>query len=348
MSHDDTSEPTFTALIGSYNGADRIGAALDALQSQVTDFSFEVIVVNDGSSDLTGSVANRDGVRVINLDENQGHGHALNVGLEHARGRFIAMLDDDCVPPADWIERLGLTWNLVDDSVTVIGGLVEPYETNTLNRRYVQFRRPLRHQEEAINESASFWTRLKYQLSPPTVDPLPRPVFYTVGANMSLRTSAAREVGGFSEVRGAGEEESIARPLRSRFGPNTVQLFPDIVMYHDFKGELRDTLKRSQHYGRTNGQQWVSQHKLPSVSSLVPGAFIASALFWLVSPLAAVVIFVLSPYVLYRRWFRWRRQGGPWESIFYPYIEAAEDMSSNLGFLRGAWHQIRAKRSSHT
>lgn len=331
-------------MIGTFNGARTLSMALDALEAQITEFTYETLVVNDASTDSTAEIANRPGVRLINLEVNQGHGHALNVGLAEARGQFMAMLDDDCVPPRRWIQQLGLAWNCVGPDVTIIGGVVEPLETDTFNRRYVAFRRPLRHQEAQVSEDAGFWARLLYQFSPPSMPSEPRPVYFAVGANMSVRVSAAREVGGFSELRGSGEEESLARPLRSRFGPQTVQLFPNIVMHHNFHSSLRDTFRRSRHYGRGNGRDWVRDRDIPSLAPLLPCAALVAGVVAVVSPVSSLVVFALSPYVLYRRWFAWLRAGGSREAIVYPYVQAAEDLANNMGFVEGAWRELPIRR----
>jgi glycosyltransferase involved in cell wall biosynthesis len=337
-------EIVFSVVIGTFNGARTLGAALDSLEGQVTDYSYEILVINDASTDSTMQIANRPSVRRIDLDVNRGHGHALNVGLAEARGEYMAMMDDDCVPPPDWLQQLGAAWNSVSTEVTMIGGLVEPFETDTFNRRYVAFRRPLRHQEAEIDENAGFWTRLLYQFSPPNIRPEPGPVYFTVGANMSVRVHAAREAGGFTEARGAGEEESLARPLRSTFGPNTVQLFPQIVMRHNFHGSFRDSLRRSRSYGRASGRQWVRNRNLPSLSPLLPLATLISAVVAIISPVSALVVLVLSPYVLYRRWYSWLKSGGPRASILYPYAQATEDLANNVGFAQGVWRELRLHR----
>jgi len=332
-------------VIGTFNGEGTLTAALDALESQITDFTFEVLVVNDASTDSTSEIANRPSVRLINLDRNRGHGHTLNVGLAKARGQFMAMMDDDCVPPREWIQQLGLAWSSVGEEVSMIGGLVEPFETNTFNRRYVAFRRPLRHQEAIVDENAGIWPRLMYQFSPPTMRSDPRPVFFTVGANMSVRVSAAREAGGFTEAPGAGEEESLARPLRSRFGPETVQLFPNIVMLHNFDASLGDTFRRARSYGRANGREWVRDRDIPSFAPLLPGATIVAGAIALVSPVTALVALILSPFVLYRRWYSWFRSNGSREAILYPYVQAGEDLATDVGFLQGVWREVRTRRS---
>ena len=334
----------FSVAIGTFNGARTLGVALDALEAQITEFTFEILVVNDASTDSTVEIANRPSVRLINLEVNQGHGHTLNVGLAEARGQFMAMMDDDCVPPRQWIQQLGLAWISVGRDVTMIGGLVEPFETDTFNRRYVAFRRPLSHQEAEISEGAGFWPRLLYQLSPPKMRPDPRPVYFTVGANMSVRVDAAREVGGFTDAPGAGEEESVARLLRSKFGPQTVQLFPDIIMHHNFDSSLRDTFRRSRSYGRTMGRDWVRDRDIPSLAPLLPVATLVAGVVAVVSPVSSLVFLVLSPYVLYRRWFRWLRSSGSREAIFYPYVQAGEDLANNVGFLQGVWRELRMRR----
>jgi len=334
----------FSVVIGTFNGAPTLAVALDALEAQVTDFTYEILVVNDASTDSTAAIARRPSVRLINLEQNQGHGHTLNVGLAEAAGQFMAMMDDDCVPPPQWIQQLGLAWISVAPDVTMIGGLVEPIETNTFNRRYVAFRRPLSHQEADISEDAGIWTRLLHQFSPPDMRPNQRPVYYTVGANMSVRVAAARDAGGFTEARGAGEEESLARPLRSKFGPETVQLFPGIVMGHNFDASLRDTFRRSQSYGRSKGRDWVRDRDIPTIAPLIPIATFTAAVISAVSPIFSAVLLIFSPYVLYRRWFQWLKSGGSREAILYPYIQASEEIFNNVGFVQGVSRELRSRR----
>jgi len=69
----------FSVVIGTFNGAPTLAVALDALEAQVTDFTYEILVVNDASTDSTAAIARRPSVRLINLEQNQGHGHTLNV-----------------------------------------------------------------------------------------------------------------------------------------------------------------------------------------------------------------------------------------------------------------------------
>ncbi len=333
-----------SVVIGTFNGDRKLGLALDALEAQDSEFPFEVLVVNDASTDSTAQIASRASVRLINLDRNQGHGHTLNVGLAEARGEYMAMMDDDCVPPPQWIRQLGLAWKSVGTDVTMIGGLVEPYQTDTFNRRYAAYRRPLRHQEAPIDEHAGFWPRLRYQLFPPKMRPEQRPVYFTVGANTSVRVDAARDAGGFTESPGAGEEESLARPLRSKFGPDTVQLFPEIVMYHDFDPSILDAFRRSRSYGRAYGREWVKDRDIPTLSPLLPGAVLIAAVVAIVSPVLSVVFLVLSPYVLYRRWYAWLKESRSREAISYPYVQAGEDLANDVGFVQGAWREFRLRR----
>jgi glycosyltransferase involved in cell wall biosynthesis len=344
---DSSGDIRFSVIIGTFNGARTLRMALDALEAQVTEFGFEILVVNDASTDSTAEIANRPNVRLINLEINQGHGHTLNVGLAEAHGEFLALMDDDCVPPPEWIQQLGLAWSGVGPQVTMIGGLVEPFETDTFNRRYVAYRRPLKHQEVQVDESAGIWPRLIHQLSPPRLPSEPRAVFFTVGANMSVRVSAARAAGGFTEAPGAGEEESIARPLRSMFGPDTVQLFPNIVMRHNFGASLGDTFRRSRSYGRARGREWVRDRDIPTFAPLLPFAAVVAGALAIFSPLTGLVVLILSPYVLYRRWYSWFKAGGSRETMVYPYVQASEDVATNVGFVQGVWREMRTRSSDH-
>jgi glycosyltransferase involved in cell wall biosynthesis len=90
--------PRVSVVIPVYQGASRIARTLARLRQQ-TFTDFEVVVVNDGSSDETSSVVRRcmaDDSRIRLVEQaNGGIAAARNRGLECVRGSAIAFLDDD-------------------------------------------------------------------------------------------------------------------------------------------------------------------------------------------------------------------------------------------------------------
>jgi polyisoprenyl-phosphate glycosyltransferase len=80
------------------------------------DYEFELVIVNDGSSDSTPELLDRIAaadprVRVIHLSRNFGHQAALTAGLEHARGDVVAMLDADLQDPPELIPDMIARWS---------------------------------------------------------------------------------------------------------------------------------------------------------------------------------------------------------------------------------------------
>ena len=109
MEGKDNGAPAVSVIMPIYNGADYVGAAAAAVLQQ-TFGDFELIAVDDGSTDGSGailaSIAARD-VRVrILKKENGGVSAARNFGLRAARGKYVAFIDqDDCYLP-DFLLRL--------------------------------------------------------------------------------------------------------------------------------------------------------------------------------------------------------------------------------------------------
>ncbi|MEO5612685.1 MAG: glycosyltransferase family 2 protein [Sphingomicrobium sp.] len=86
-----------SVIVPVFNREAMIGATVASLASQTLD-NFEIIVVDDGSTDASAEVAERAGgkrVRVIGHGANRGIPAARNTGLEAARGKYIAWLDSD-------------------------------------------------------------------------------------------------------------------------------------------------------------------------------------------------------------------------------------------------------------
>lgn len=106
------SDPFFSVLLPVYNARGHIHRALGDLLSQKFG-DFEILVVDDGSTDGTGEVVKRfhdPRIRLITLDQNKGLVGALNAGLAEARGGWVARqdADDRCSP-----ERLGRQRSLI-------------------------------------------------------------------------------------------------------------------------------------------------------------------------------------------------------------------------------------------
>jgi glycosyltransferase involved in cell wall biosynthesis/GT2 family glycosyltransferase len=100
-----------TAVVPVRNGAEHIGAQLAALSAQTYQGAWEVVVVDNGSTDATVEVVEtwRDrlpGLRIVDASERAGVSHALNRGADEARGEFIVSCDADDVADPDWLESL--------------------------------------------------------------------------------------------------------------------------------------------------------------------------------------------------------------------------------------------------
>lgn len=106
--------PLITVIIPAYNAASYLRFAIDPLLRQTYD-NIEIIAVDDGSTDETGSIldgyASGDGrVRVIH-QENRGQSAARNSALDVMRGEYVTFADSDDMPDEDYI---GYLYGLID------------------------------------------------------------------------------------------------------------------------------------------------------------------------------------------------------------------------------------------
>jgi glycosyltransferase involved in cell wall biosynthesis len=94
-----------SVIVPVFNGRSKIHACISALKQQDTDKSYEIIVVDDGSTDQALEHVGGDKVKIFK-QRNQGPAAARNLGVEKARGRIVLFTDADCEPVEDWIVQM--------------------------------------------------------------------------------------------------------------------------------------------------------------------------------------------------------------------------------------------------
>jgi glycosyltransferase involved in cell wall biosynthesis len=121
-----TRSPTLLSVVAPvYNEEQLIEAFVQRALAAVAGYAFELVLVDDGSSDATPQLLDRladndPRVRVIHLSRNFGHQAALTAGLEHAAGDVVAMIDADLQDPPELIPRMIEQWQQGSDVVYAV------------------------------------------------------------------------------------------------------------------------------------------------------------------------------------------------------------------------------------
>jgi glycosyltransferase involved in cell wall biosynthesis len=175
--------PCLSVVMPTYNRAPVLGRALDALAACVPlPGGHEVIVVDDGSTDDTASVATRPGVRLLR-QPNKGAAAARNLGWQSALAPVVAFIDDDTVPDRGWLVDISAAIEAAPPSVGGVGGAIAPLRDGRM-ARFVQLERLVGH---GAGDD--------------------RGVRYLVTANAAFRVDALVDVGGFDEAYDTAAED---------------------------------------------------------------------------------------------------------------------------------------------
>ena len=93
---DNPSQPKLvTVIIPARDEANAIGELVSQIADTLSDLPYEIIVVDDGSSDDTGGIARINGTIVISHGQSLGKGAAMKTGAQNASGDIIVFLDGD-------------------------------------------------------------------------------------------------------------------------------------------------------------------------------------------------------------------------------------------------------------
>lgn len=208
-------QPLVSVIIPTYNSDRYLMKCLESLKNQTWN-NVEVIVADDGSTDMTLEVARRCGCNVVR-NPNKGRAEAKNEGMRISAGEYLLFIDSD----------MELTPNVISECVKLadndprVGGIVIP--------------------ERSLGNS--FWVKARdFERS-----------FYSGSLVESARffpAELAREVGGFEEALVFFEESTLPYKIQRR----KRRMFPRvkaIILHHEEDFSLVTWLNKKFHYGKT-------------------------------------------------------------------------------------------------
>ena len=256
-------------IVPVYNNPSDLRECLSALIASSCPRS-EMIVVDDGSTDDTPSVATDMGVAVLRLAKNSGPSAARNYGVRHARGEIIFFVDADVVVMPGAVSRVLKTFNEKPDVDAVFGSYDACPRANGVVSQYRNLLHHFVHQT-GNPEASTFWAGC--------------------GA---VRRAAFEEIGGFDEKRFARRIEDIELGYRLRKARYRILLDKGLQGTHLKRWTLRSMIRTDIFYRAVPWTRLILENKkVPHDLNLKEGQRLSVVLAGLTS-----LFLLLAPFSL--------------------------------------------------
>jgi glycosyltransferase involved in cell wall biosynthesis len=232
-----------SVVIPALNAADIIGEQLEALSRQTHAGEWEVVVVDNGSTDGTAAAAmayvdRLPALRVVDASERRSHTFARNTGARAAAGDLLLYCDaDDRVGPG-WVAAFVAA---AEDGCDFMGGFVDDVSLN--DPRQADWRR-----------------------SPPS-DRLPDKMGFlplAISANLAIRRDVLFEIGGWNEAYGEGCND-VELSWRAQVAGYRLCYVPDAVIAYRYRSSMRALARQMYRRGLAEPQLYADfrPHGLP-------------------------------------------------------------------------------------
>lgn len=320
-------QPFISLVIPLYNRPDEIAELLDSLTRQ-TDPSFEVIVVEDGSSIPSKEVIDYFTDQLViqyDVTPNGGPGKARNHGVARSKAEYVIVLDSDCVIPPNYIELVKK--GIQETNADAFGGPDKAADSFT----------PV---QKAINYSmTSFFTTGGIRGGKKKMDK-----FYPRSFNMGIRRSVYNELNGFSAMRFG---EDIDFSIRLYKGGYKVRLFSEAWVYHKRRTDWRKFFRQVHNSGiaRINLYKLYPDslklvHILPALFTLGVFFFLIGGIFcpWSLTPLLLYALLIWIDASIKNKSLKIG-----FLSIIASYIQL---LGYGTGFLAAVWKRLILRKDS--
>lgn len=339
-----TQKPFASVIVCCYNSASCVGPCIESVLAQKgINYPYEVIVIDDGSTDDTITVAQSyEQVRITRHTHNKGIPAARNTGLTAAKGDVLVFIDSDCIADPDWLKIICEPFS--NAHVGAVGGKVLALTRLTISQRYMEatgYGNPAR-----LTRDGGIMVRLegyfRSMTNPTVLDSKASEVATIYTANAAYRKTALLSIGTFDEKLKTSEDSDISTRLRSARW--AIYYMPHAIVKHRHYETLTKVLREPFARAHQMFDLYIKNKSLPPIfpmpilyACICLIALILLPRHWALSLFAIAV----SPFILYIWWpirsIRERRA----EYLIYGYIQCLSECLVIIGIIMHGFFLLR-------
>lgn len=279
----------FTVIVPTFNRRDEIKELLGSLNRQaISSDLFEVIIVDDGSTDDTESVVNEFTentslkIRFLKQDH-KGPGEARNLGMANAEGEYYVFIDSDCIAGEKWLEAYRL--ELTGIKPAGFGG------PDKVLPEFSPVQKAIDYSMTSFITTGGIRGHSKKKISK----------YYPRSFNMGVRADIVEKIGGMNQLR-HGQDIEFSHRIISTGEP--VIKVADAVVYHKRRISVRKFFRQVFNWGvarinlyKIDSGMLEPVHFFPAVGTIISFVVILlavifpSTFLWLVA--AGLIILIL-------------------------------------------------------
>ncbi len=233
-------------IIPAYNAESTIekctASIIESIKNTSTPEIFEIIIINDGSTDNTKKIiSNIPGVKIVNHEKNLGLSFARNSGINYSNSDYMIFIDSDIVISDNWIDNM---YKSIHNNKNIIGinGIIGSYPNKKLsgldNYLFGKFRGV---------KNVTINTPLNYK--------------FFVFSNTIIRRKVLNEIGFFDEslFKYGGEDTELSLRISKKY-PRGLRKLEKASSYHITQKSVDQYLNDMFIYGKYNFHQIIEKH----------------------------------------------------------------------------------------
>jgi len=214
--------PYVSVIIPAYNEEAFLPKCLNSLKKQKTSIPFEVIVVDNNSTDNTASIPKRFGYQVIR-ELKKGASSARNAGARHAKGTILVFIDADCIAFYDYIQNISdqfLHKNILD----VLCGPCVIYDAGLF----------IRYCTDQLHYYSHYFSLIRF---------ITRYQLFSSG-NFAIKRNVYQKIGGFDEsISNVIEAEDVELACRLNSYGYTILFLSSIKILTSFRRIIKNPIQ---------------------------------------------------------------------------------------------------------